>query len=70
MVAEPAMHLVRKLEGLRTELVDLAFELERTGRAEAADVAIRISARVHELGAEIATEQKSEKIPGGSVAVS
>jgi hypothetical protein len=48
--------LVReKLEGLRTELVDLAFTLECRGRLDAADTAIMISARVREVCEELAT---------------
>ena len=46
--------LVRdKLEELRTELVDLAFALDRRGQAEAADVAILTSARLAELCTEL-----------------
>jgi len=42
-----------KLAALRTELVDLAYELECRGRLEAADVAMTTSARVDELCAEL-----------------
>jgi hypothetical protein len=38
-----------KLAALRTELVDLAYELDRCGRVDAADVAMTTSARVAEL---------------------
>ena len=38
-----------KLEDLRTQLVDLAFTLERRGQVEAADVAIAASSRIAEL---------------------
>ena len=45
--------VLEKLDQLRTELVDLAFVLERGGRLDAADVAISTSARVGELCAEL-----------------
>jgi hypothetical protein len=41
--------MLGKLDGLRTELVELAFSLDRRGSCEAADVAITLSARVREL---------------------
>lgn len=44
------------LDRLRTELADLAFELERQGRRDAADVVMQIDARVCELVAEVSTE--------------
>jgi hypothetical protein len=48
LVAPPL--LIRdKLAELRTQLVDLAFVLERRGHAEAADVAITTSARLNEI---------------------
>src|SRR5882757_7851319 len=47
-------HIVlRKLDQLRTELVDLAFSLEKRGRRDAADIAIAVSSRVGELCEEI-----------------
>lgn len=39
------------LDELRTELVDLAFALERQGRLDAADLAIAIAGRLGEVGA-------------------
>jgi len=51
-----ARAVLEKLDQLRTELVDLAFVLERRGRLDAADVAISTSARVGEL-----CEELSEK---------
>ena len=45
-----------KLDDLRTQLVDLAFTLERRGQMEAADVAIATSSRVGELCDELAEE--------------
>jgi hypothetical protein len=41
--------LLRKLAGLRVELMDLAFALDCQGSREAADVAMTTSARVEEL---------------------
>jgi len=38
------------LDQLRTELVDMAYELEMQRRIDAADVAIAAAARVKELG--------------------
>jgi len=49
MSLEPPDSLLRKLDGLRTELVELAFELDRRGSGEAADVAMAASVRVGEL---------------------
>lgn len=46
-----------KLRGLRAELADLAFDLERRGRADAADVAGAVAARVGELLAEMETRE-------------
>ena len=46
----PEAHIpVRKLSDLRTELIDLAFALERQGRVDAADVAVSISTRIGEM---------------------
>ena len=46
--------ILEKLDGLRTELVDLAFVLECRGRIDAADVAITTATRVGELREEVA----------------
>ncbi len=43
-----------KLDRLRADLVDLAYELERQRRLDAADVAISTSIRVGELREELA----------------
>lgn len=48
------------LERLRTELADLAFELERQGRLDAADVVMQLDARVRELAGEAAPEPNPE----------
>lgn len=50
--ASPAT-ILGKLDGLRSELVELAFTLETRGRIDAADVAITTSARIGELCEEI-----------------
>ncbi|MCX6953302.1 MAG: hypothetical protein NTV51_14205 [Verrucomicrobia bacterium] len=42
-----------KLGGLRTELVELAFVLDRRGRPEAADVAMTLSGQLGELCEEL-----------------
>jgi hypothetical protein len=39
----------RQLEELRTDLFDLAYTLEREGRADAADVAVSVAGRVREI---------------------
>jgi hypothetical protein len=49
MTESNSPYLLEKLEGLRTELADLAFDLERQGRRDAADVAVIISARLNEV---------------------
>lgn len=40
------------LAALRTELPDLAYDLERQGRLDAADVVMMLHARLRELAAE------------------
>lgn len=40
------------LDRLRTELADLAYDLERQGRRDAADVVMQIDGRVRELEAD------------------
>jgi len=52
-ISDSPMLVREKLEELRTELVDLAFALDRRGQAEAADVAILTSARLAELCTEL-----------------
>ncbi len=41
--------MLGRLDDLRAELADLAFDLERRGRLDAADVANAASARIGEL---------------------
>lgn len=43
------IELVKKLEGLRAELGELAFALDREGSRAAADVAMDTAARLAEL---------------------
>ncbi len=57
MTEDTAHCVLEKLERLRTELVDLAFALERRGRLDAADLAISTSARIGELCDEFATNE-------------
>jgi hypothetical protein len=47
--------LQARLDALRTELADLAYDLERQGRVDAADVVMQIDSRVREMAEEIAT---------------
>lgn len=44
---------LEKLSGFRTELADLAFLMDRRGRAEAADVAMMAFARIGEICEEL-----------------
>lgn len=61
-------HLVRtQLDQLRTDLVELAFQLDRRGRPEAADVAMTTSARLAELCEALAAEEFSGACPGARV---
>ena len=46
-----------KLDGLRNELVELAFTMECRGHLDAADVALTTAARVAEICEELATER-------------
>jgi hypothetical protein len=49
----PPKIVVEKLNRLRDELVELAFQLDQRGRPEAADVALATSGRIAELCAEL-----------------
>jgi hypothetical protein len=51
-----------RLDALRTELADLAFDLERQGCFDAADVAMILDARMREMTEEILAENPSEAI--------
>lgn len=48
-----------KLAALRTELADLAFELDTRGRADAADVATAVAGRLGELCEERGAEAEA-----------
>ena len=48
---------------LRTELADLAFDLERQGRLDAADVVMQLDARVRELAGGESLEGRADR-PG------
>jgi len=50
-----------KLEALRSEFADLAFDLERKGRRDAADVVMLIDTRVREIAEEIAAEDSDDE---------
>jgi hypothetical protein len=52
MKTSAARDLIVRLDGIRDELIDLAFTLERRGNPEAADVAHTIRARMDELRGE------------------
>jgi len=55
--SRPTTPIRSKLDALRTEFADLAYQLEREGRCDAADVVMLIDTRVRELSAEIDTEE-------------
>lgn len=58
-----------KLAGLRLELIELAVELERTGRLDAADVAMTTAARVEELlDDELGPSTRTTAVPGTATA--
>lgn len=48
-LTDPDAELASAIEGLRRDLADLAFVLERQGSLDAADLAISVSARLKEL---------------------
>ena len=50
----PSASELSRFDLLRTELADLAFDLERQGRRDAADIVMQIDARVRELAGEAA----------------
>ncbi len=59
MNTSDAPAILGKLHGFQTELVELAFTLDRRGRAEAADVAMNLSGRVGELCEELAAGRQN-----------
>ncbi|HEY0944712.1 MAG TPA: hypothetical protein VGD81_05570 [Opitutaceae bacterium] len=52
-----ATDVLKTLERLRSELVELAYALDTRGRLDAADVAMTTSARIGELCDELASER-------------
>lgn len=46
MVAPASLSMTERLDQLRVELADLAFDLERQGRLDAADIANQIRLRL------------------------
>jgi hypothetical protein len=48
MVAPASLSVSERLDQLRVELADLAFELERQGRLDAADIANQIRLRIEQ----------------------
>jgi hypothetical protein len=55
--------ILTKLDHLRTELIDQAFALDRSGRADAADVATRTAARLEELQDELSAGSRVRPTP-------
>jgi hypothetical protein len=53
--------LLKKLDQLRTELVELAFTLDSRGRFDASDVAMTTSARVGELCEELSQRRTENR---------
>lgn len=56
LASRPSASAQSVIDTLRTELADLAYDLERQGRRDAADVVMQIDARVRELAAETTDE--------------
>jgi hypothetical protein len=61
-------HAQAKLDALRTEFADLAFDLERRGRRDAADVVMMLDTRVREVAEEIAAESTIDESRPAQVA--
>lgn len=68
MTEATANNVLEKLAGLRVELVDFAFILDRKGHVEAADVVMTISARVEELCEELLPVDVAAKTPASQSA--
>jgi len=60
-VSTKANALLKKLDQLRTELVELAFTLDSRGRFDASDVAMTTSARVGELCEELSQRRTANR---------
>ena len=56
-----------RLDGLRTGMADLAFDLERKGRCDAADVVMLLDGQVRELAEDLAAEMAGAGSSGESV---
>lgn len=54
--------LVAKLNALRAELADLAFELECHGRCDAADITNQLGARLAEFAGELGAAEAGPRI--------
>ncbi|MFZ5495837.1 MAG: hypothetical protein ACOZE5_10955 [Verrucomicrobiota bacterium] len=65
-VSSPFPAVPSPLDRLRGELADLAYDLERQGRLDAADVVMQLDARVRELAAEAAAEHAGHPFPHDS----
>lgn len=59
MLQADVSETLKKLDQLRTELVDLAYVLDTRGQRVAADVAMTTSARIGELGEELAAARQA-----------
>lgn len=53
MISSDAEKWLEKLSAFRAELADLAYAMDRRGRAEAADVALMAFARIGEICKEL-----------------
>jgi hypothetical protein len=53
IVIPPDQFLLARFNALRTELADLAFELECQGRCDAADIANHLGIRLAEFASEM-----------------
>jgi hypothetical protein len=58
--SRPIITVQARLNALRTGFADLAYDLERQGRRDAADVVMMLDTRVREMAAEIAAEEADE----------
>jgi hypothetical protein len=60
----PVCNAPTALDRLRTELADLAYDLERQGRLDAADVVMQLDARLRELAGEESSDVAGVADPG------
>jgi hypothetical protein len=69
MIALPSCTCLEKLDALRADLADFAYQLDRRGRADAADVANTLAARIAVLRDELVRENAPRDVrtaPAGS----